>query len=155
MERLTAEQRAGAAQQASAPIAGQSHDQLLAFEKQYMRSAGGVLDEQLSDQIAALEANSDAAATAQWLHEDLGSDTRADLAKISVPLLEIVPFNAPDLVNSPVQYTEDQKVGYYRTLLAGAPKLQVVSISPARHFAMFDQPDKLHTIVDAFLNQNR
>jgi pimeloyl-ACP methyl ester carboxylesterase len=155
MERLSAEQRAGAAQQASAPIAGQSHDQMLAFEKQYMRSAGGVLDEQLSDQIAALEANSDPAATAQWLREDLGSDTRADLAKITVPLLEIVPFNAPDLTNSPVQYTEDQKVGYYRTLLAGAPRLQVLSVSPARHFAMFDQPDKLNAILDAFLNQNR
>jgi len=155
MERLTAEQRAGAAQQASAPIAGQSHDQLLAFDKQYMRSAGGVLDDQLSDQIAELAANSDPAATAQWLREDLGSDTRADLAKISVPLLEIVPYNAPDLTGSPVQYTEDQKAGYYRTLLAGAPKLQVISISPARHFAMFDQPDKLNTLVDAFLAQNR
>ncbi|HTD35328.1 MAG TPA: alpha/beta hydrolase [Candidatus Elarobacter sp.] len=155
MESLTAEQRAGAGQQASAQIAGQSHDQLLAFEKQYMRSAGGVLDPQLSDQIAELEANSDANGTAQWLREDLGSDTRADLGKITVPLLEIVPYNAPDLANSPAKYTEDQKAGYYRTLLNGAPKLQVVTISPARHFAMFDQPEKLNAIVDAFLNQNR
>jgi pimeloyl-ACP methyl ester carboxylesterase len=155
MESLTAEQRAGAGQQASAQIAGQSHDRLLAFEKQYMRSAGGVLDAQLSDQIAELEANSDANATAQWLREDLASDTRAGLAKITVPLLEIVPYNEPDLANSPAKYTEDQKVGYYRTLLSGAPRLQVVSISPARHFAMFDQPDKLDAIVDGFLTQNR
>lgn len=155
MERITAEQRATVAQQQTAVIRSVTHDQFLAYEKQYMRSAGGVIDADLSDQIAALEANSDPAATAQWLGEDLASDTRAGLAKITVPLLEIVPYNAPDLVNSPAQYTEDQKVAYYRTLLSGAPKLQVVSISPARHFAMFDQPDKLDAILDAFLAQNR
>jgi pimeloyl-ACP methyl ester carboxylesterase len=155
MERLTAEQRAGAAQQASAPIATQSHDQLLAFDKQYMRSTGGVLDAQLGDQMADLEANSDPAGTAQWLREDLSSDTRADLVKVSVPMLEIVPFYAPDLAGSPVQYTEDQKAAYYRTLLSGAPKLQVVSVSPARHFVLFDQPDRVFAIVDAFLDQNR
>jgi pimeloyl-ACP methyl ester carboxylesterase len=152
MDRLTAEQRAGAAQQASAPIAGQTRDQLLAFEKGYMKSAGGVLDAQLADQLAELEANSDTAAVAQWLREDLGADLRPNLAKISVPLLEIVPYNAPDLTNAPQSYTEEQKVAYYRTLLSGVPKLQVVSVSPARHFAMFDQPDKIFAIVDAFLN---
>lgn len=155
MERLTAEQRAGVATQQSAQVAAVTHDQMLAFEKQYMRTAGGVIDPATSDEIAALEANSDPAGTAQWLREDLASDTRVDLAKITVPLLEISPYNAPDLTNSPVQYTEDQKVAYYRTLLTGAPKLQVVSISPARHFAMFDQPDKLYAIVDTFLSQNR
>ncbi|HEX3463317.1 MAG TPA: alpha/beta hydrolase [Candidatus Elarobacter sp.] len=155
METVTAEQRAALAQQSSAAIARQGHDEMAAFEKGYMRGAGGVLDDQLSDQIATLEANSDPAGTAQWLAEDLASDTRAGLAKITVPLLEIVPYNAPDLANSPAKYTEDQKVSYYRTLLNGAPKVQVVSISPARHFAMFDQPDKLNAIVDAFLSQNR
>ncbi len=38
-----------------------------------------------------------------------------------------------------------------RTLLAGAPKLQVVSVSPARHFAMLDQPDRVFALIDAFL----
>ena len=155
MERATAEQRVSSADQMAGPIAGQTHAQLLDFEKGYMRSAGGVLDAQLGDQLAELEANSDTGAIAQWLREDLAGDLRPDLAKISVPLLVIAPYNAPDLTNAPAQYTEDQKVAYYRALLSGAPKLQVVSVSPARHFAMFDQPDKVFAIVDAFLNQNR
>jgi len=155
LERITAEQRATMAQQTSAGIAGQSREQLLAFEKGYMKSAGGVLDPQLADQVAELEANSDTTAVAQWLREDLANDSRADLAKISVPLLEIVPYNAPDLANSPAAYTEDQKVAYYRTLLTGVPKLQVVSVSPARHFAQLDQPDRVFAIIDAFLNQTR
>ncbi|HZW53019.1 MAG TPA: alpha/beta hydrolase [Candidatus Elarobacter sp.] len=152
MERVTAEQRAGAAQQASGPIAGQTREQLLAFEKSYMKGAGGVLDAQLADQLAELEANSDTSAVAQWLREDFGGDLRPDLAKITVPLLEIVPYNAPDLANAPQSYTAEQKVMYYRGLLAGAPKVQVVSVSPARHFAMFDQPDKIFAIVNAFLD---
>jgi pimeloyl-ACP methyl ester carboxylesterase len=155
LERITAEQRAAAAQQAAAPIAGQSRAQLLEFEKGYMKSAGGVLDAQLADQLAELEANSDSSAVAQWLREDISGDLRPDVAKISVPLLEIVPYNAPDLVNAPVQYTEDQKVAYYRTLLGGAPKVQVISVSPARHFAMLDQPDRVFAIIEAFLTQNR
>jgi len=33
--------------------------------------------------------------------------------------------------------------------------VQVVSISPARHFAMFDQPQQFFAILDAFIAQNR
>ncbi len=155
MERVTAEQRAGGAQQAATQIAGETHSQLLDFEKNYMHTAGGVLDPALADQLAELEARSDPASVGEWLREDLSSDLRPDLAKITVPLLEIAPYNAPDLAGSPVQYTAEQKAQYYGTLLAGAPKLQVVSIAPARHFAMFDQPQQFFTIVDAFLAQNR
>ncbi|MEO7040588.1 MAG: alpha/beta hydrolase, partial [Candidatus Elarobacter sp.] len=154
MERATAEQRTAAAEQAAGPIAKTTHAQLLDYEKGYMRTAGGVLDPELADQAAALEAKSDPAAIAEWLREDLNSDLRPDLSKISVPLLEIAPFNAPDLANAPVSYTEDQKVQYYRALLAGAPKLQVHSISPARHFVMLDQPARFLAAVDAFLSEN-
>lgn len=155
MERVSAEQRSGIAAQTAAQIAGESHQQLLDYEKRYMNSAGGVLDASLAATLAELEATSDPAAVAQWLREDLTSDTRGDLAKISVPVLEIVPYNAPDLANAPVKYSEDEKAAYYRTLLAGVPHLQVVTVSPARHFAMYDQPDRLFTLVDAFLRQTR
>lgn len=154
MERVTAEQRAGGAQQAATQIAAETHDQLLQYEKMYMHGPGGVIDPALADQLADLEARSDPGATAEWLREDLGSDLRPDLAKITVPLLEIAPFNQPDLANSLNPYTADQKAQYYQSLLAGAPKLQVVSLAPARHFAMFDQPQQFFAIVDAFLAQN-
>jgi pimeloyl-ACP methyl ester carboxylesterase len=155
MERATAEQRVSTADQMAGPIAGQSHAQLLDFEKGYMRTAGGVLDTAQADQAAELEARSDPAAVAQWLREDLMTDLRPGLAKISVPLLEIAPYYAPDLANAPYKYSEDEKATYYRGLLAGAPKLQVVTISPARHFVMLDQPQRFFTTVDAFVAQNR
>jgi pimeloyl-ACP methyl ester carboxylesterase len=39
--------------------------------------------------------------------------------------------------------SEAQKTAYYQSLLANAPNAKVVSISPARHFVMLDQPVKL------------
>jgi pimeloyl-ACP methyl ester carboxylesterase len=47
--------------------------------------------------------------------------------------------------------TEADKAGYYRSLLAGTPKLDVVSIAPARHFVMFDQPAKFAAVITRFL----
>jgi pimeloyl-ACP methyl ester carboxylesterase len=155
IERATPEQRAAAAQQASTQIAALTHQQLLDYDKAYMNSSGGMLDSEQAAAAAALAANSDPPTTAQWLREDLIADLRPELAKITVPLLEIVPFNAPDLAGAPLSFTEEQKVGYYRTLLSGAPNVQIVSVSPARHFAMLDQPEKVFAIVDAFLTQAR
>ena len=155
LERITPEQRAAAAQQGSATIATLTHQQLLEYDKSYMNSSGGVLDAGEAAAAAELAANSDPPTTAQWLREDLMADLRPDLAKITIPLLEIVPFNAPDLAGQPLSYTEAQKVEYYRTLLSGAPKVQIVSVSPARHFAMLDQPDKVFALLETFLNQAR
>ena len=155
LERITPEQRAGAAQQGSAAIATLTRQQLLDYEKSYMNSSGGVLDAGEAAAAAELEANGDTPTIAQWLREDLLADLRPDLPKITVPLLEIVPFNAPDLAGQPLSYTEAQKVAYYRTLLTGAPKLNVVSVSPARHFAMLDQPDNVFALVSAFLTEAR
>jgi hypothetical protein len=46
---------------------------------------------------------------------------------------------------------EDGKTNYYRMLLGGIAKLEVVSISPARHFVMFDQPEKFSATLDRAL----
>jgi len=155
MERVTAEQRADGAQQAATTIAAESQTQLRDYEKTYMNGPGGVLDSALADQLADLEARGDPPTIAEWLREDLGGDLRPDLPKIRVPLLEIAPFNQADMANSLHPFTADQKVQYYETLLAGAPRVQVVSIAPARHFAMLDQPQQFFAIVDAFIAQNR
>lgn len=61
----------------------------------------------------------------------------------------ISPFHAPDFARLGVD--EPGKTGYYRTLLNGVGKLEVVSISPARHFVMFDQPEKFATALDRAL----
>jgi len=155
LERITAEQRLSAANDTFAQVTSQSHDQMVAYETQYMRTPGGVIDPALAASLAELEANSVPAAVAEWLKEDLTTDLRPQLARVSVPLLEIAPYNAPDVTSLADPYTEDQKATYYRALLSGAPRVQVVTVSPARHFAMFDAPDRVFAVVDAFLAQNR
>jgi len=154
LDTLTAEQRAAAVDKAAATVATETHAQLLEYEQGYMRAAGGVIDPDLAAAAAELSARSEPAAVAQWMREDFSADLRPALPKVTVPLLEIVPYNAPDLASAPFQYTEEQKVQYYRALLAGAPQLAVVSISPARHFVMLDQPQRVFGAIDAFLAQH-
>jgi pimeloyl-ACP methyl ester carboxylesterase len=79
------------------------------------------------------------------------------LPKISVPLLEISPYNAPDFAAAAARsgqplISEQQKTDYYRQLLAGTPHLTVTSISPSRHFVMLDQPQRFLQVVDDFLS---
>jgi hypothetical protein len=77
------------------------------------------------------------------------ADLRPRLPGIKVPVVEVSPFNAPDFAAMGVD--EDRKTGYYRMLLNGIEKLEVVSIAPARHFVMFDQPAKFAAALDAAL----
>jgi pimeloyl-ACP methyl ester carboxylesterase len=51
--------------------------------------------------------------------------------------------------------SEEQKTAYYEKLLAGAPDVKVVSISPSRHFVMLDQPRRFLEAVDGFLERLR
>jgi len=43
------------------------------------------------------------------------------------------------------------KRAYYASLLRGVPELEVVTIAPARHFVMLDQPDALVAALRKFL----
>lgn len=139
----TPEQRAVAAQRASAQIAGESQAQLVAFEKQYM--AGATMQADLIEPTAQLEARSDPKAIAAWLAADLNADTRAQMHDATVPILELMPYSAP----SP--YTQAQTLGFYQMLLAGAPQSTVTPIPGARHFAMLDQPQAVDAAIMQFL----
>jgi pimeloyl-ACP methyl ester carboxylesterase len=151
MQQLTQAQREAIGAQMSAGVKTQTHDQLLAFEKGYMASVG-VNDAALGDQVAALSAQSDSPSVAAWLQADLASDLRANLAKIIVPVLEIAPYSpAEGNPAAPLHFTEPEKAAYYRTLLAGVAKLDVVTITPARHFVMLDQPERFQKALDDFL----
>jgi pimeloyl-ACP methyl ester carboxylesterase len=77
------------------------------------------------------------------------ADLRPKLTSIKVPVVEISPFNAPDF--AAIGVDENRKTGYYRMLLAGIEKLDVVSIAAARHFVMFDQPEKFAAALDGAL----
>ena len=151
MQQLTAQQREGAGAQMSAAVKTQTHEQFLAFEKGYMASIG-VSDAALAEQLATLSAQSDTPTVAAWLHADLAADLRPRLAKITVPVLEIAPYSpAEGAATSPMRYTEAEKGDYYRALLAGVAKLDVVTIAPARHFVMLDQPERFQKALDDFL----
>ena len=85
------------------------------------------------------------------MSEDVALDLRPGLASISIPVLEISPYNAADFSNPARPISEPQKTAYYSALLQGTPKLEVVSIAPARHFVMFDQPDAFAAALTRFL----
>lgn len=73
------------------------------------------------------------------------------LKSAKVPIVEISPYYAADFAAGPMAKSEQQKADYYRSLLADAPQAKVVSISPARHFVMLDQPAKFATALDDFI----
>jgi pimeloyl-ACP methyl ester carboxylesterase len=151
MQQLTQQQREATGAQMAATVKVQTHDQLLAFEKGYMASVG-VNDAALADQLATLSAQSDPPSIAAWLQADLAADLRPNLAKITVPVLEIAPYSpAEGNPAAPIRFTEPEKAAYYRTLLAGVAKLDVVTIAGARHFVMLDQPERFQKALDDFL----
>ena len=140
--------RSALAQQARAQLAGQTPEQFAAYQQTYM-GRFGVIDPATAARLAELSGRSDPGATADFAAQVLMLDLRPKLPAISVPVIEISPFHAPDFAAMGVD--EDAKTNYYRMLLQGVAKLDVVSVSPARHFAMFDQPEKFAAALDGAL----
>lgn len=145
----TPDQRASMAAQYSSALRSTDSSQKLASEKQYM-STIGTFRPDLIDPTAQLEAKSDLKAEAAWTYEDLTTDLRPNLAKITIPFLELMPYNQAD-ATPPMSYTQEQTLAFYRSLLAGAPKVSVVAIAPSRHFAMLDQPAAFEKEIESFL----
>lgn len=122
-----------------------------AFARQqqaYMRTIG-VLDMGKADALAQLSARSDPAATGQYAADVLNLDLRPGLKDIGAPLLVISPYHELDASQQGI--SESAKADYYKALLEGAPRVQVVSVAPARHFAMIDQPEKVIDAIRSFL----
>ncbi len=140
--------RSALAQQARAQLAGLTPEQFAAYQQTYM-GRFGVIDAATASRLAELSGRSDPGATADFAAQLLMLDLRPKLPAISVPVIEISPFHAPDFAAMGVN--EDAKTNYYRMLLQGVAKLDVVSVSPARHFVMFDQPEKFAAALDGAL----
>jgi pimeloyl-ACP methyl ester carboxylesterase len=145
----TADKREAVAAQMAAMYASMDSAKELAGEKAYMASVGTNKPE-LVDSTAALEAKSDPKAVGAWAQADLESDLRPGLAKITVPFVEIMPYDPADQ-KPPTNYTQDQVKQFYQQLIAAAPKGSVVAIAPSRHFAMLDQPDAFYAAITQFL----
>lgn len=144
--------RSALAQAARTQIESQTAEQFAAYEQAYMRQVG-LLDPAAADELAARAARSDVRTVARFAAEIIGLDLRPQLGAIRVPVVEIAPFNAPDLARMGID--EAGKVSYYRQLLRGVERLEVLAVSPARHFVMFDQPEKFATVMDTALERLR
>ncbi len=109
----------------------------------------GVTDMARADELAKLSAKSDAAAVMQYMAETFAMDLRPLLPRITVPVMVMAPYFGEDDTQN--QVTQQVKTDYYTALLDGLAKVEVVSVAPARHFAMFDQPQQVHDAIRRFL----
>ncbi len=131
-----------------ARMAGASKEMFALQQQQYMRGVG-VTDMARADELAKLSARSDPDAMIDAMGELFELDLRPGLKDIKVPVLLVAPYFEPD--SSQTGTTREMKTGYYKQLMAGTPKLQVLSIAPARHFVMFDQPQMLADALRTYL----
>jgi len=142
-DKIAAMADAAAAKMAAIPQAG-----FAAFEKTgsipYLVTAPGDVDA-----IATLAGKSDPKAAAQWFKEDLELDLRPQLAKATVPILLLAPYD-PALEGAYLP-TAAKKQAFYAGIVKNAPDASVVVIPNARHFAMYDQPKATSDAIDAFL----
>jgi pimeloyl-ACP methyl ester carboxylesterase len=143
-----ANDRTALADSTRAQFGSQSREQFAAGQLMYMRAIG-TTSESVAQELAPLAARSDVGATADFAAQLMALDLRPMLSAIRVPVTVISPFNAPDFARMGMD--EAGKTGYYRSLLQGVARLEVVSIAPARHFVMFDQPEKFSAALDQAL----
>lgn len=151
MDTMSAAQRQAAALKMSAPLAHLTPDQLLVgartYTIPYMTQAKNI------DAVVALGKGADPGATAEYMTELVGADLRPALSKITVPLLELGPFDATLDPGNPYMPIKSltEKQAYYAKLLSNDPTAKVQIIDNSRHFIMFDQPQAFYDAVGAFL----
>lgn len=115
-----------------------------------------VIDPAKAACYAKLTAKSNPAATTEYAAEDFAAGYRPGLENITVPLLEISPYYAPDFRRAaarsdrPVTSAKD-KAELHRKLLSGAQNSKVVTLSPSRHFGMLDAQQKFLHALEQFL----
>lgn len=147
-ENWLAEQRKQMVAMINSPKPAQTAEAFAAQQQQYMRGTG-TLDMARADELAKLSGKSDAAAVMRYMADGVGVDFRSVLPSIKAPVLLIVPFSPVDASQQPMD--EAGKAAYYKTLMQGTPEVTVKSVSPARHFAMFDQPQMVADAIRAYL----
>ena len=147
-ENTPPEQRAAMAEAFRQRMAAPTPQAFAAQQQQYMRAVG-VIDMAKADDLALLTSRSDPAAAAAFAGAVLALDLRPGLPKIRAPMLMLVPSYGPD--NAAMGGTANDKLAYYRELMAGTPSLDVQVIDNARHFAMLDQPRAVNDALRQFL----
>lgn len=148
-ENMTQDQRNAMADNMRVQMASADQKTYAQQQVQYMRTIG-VVDVQLADKIAALSAQSDPVATAEYMADLFRLDLRKDLPAINVPLAIVSPYYALDFAGS--NLSAEAKHAYYEGLMKGTPKLRMVPIAGARHFPMYDQAQVFQEKLAEFIN---
>ena len=143
-----ADQRAQLAGAMAARMPSEKPAMVAAQQQQYMRGMG-VIDIARADELAKLMNKSDPAAVHNYMVDGFAVDLRPALPSIKAPVLVIAPYF--DLDAAQQQTTQENKTEYYRTVMKGTPNLKVMAVSPARHFAMFDQPQAVNEAIGDYL----
>jgi len=118
-----------------------------------------VTDQTLAARVAALSLRSDRHAVASYGRDLYAADLRPQLPQLTVPTILIVPVPAPPI---PAYYPPQMAtmsdvdrrtnvVGFYQTLVVGAPQLTIMPVDNSRHFVMLDQPAVFAQLLDTFL----
>ncbi len=109
--------------------------------------------------VATLSAKSDQGATAEYFGELSKTDLRPDLAKLTVPTLEIAPvptvpqpYEGPQASAASMADRETGYKGFYTSLFPGAPNVTVVTVPNSKHFVMIDQPKALFDAITSFVS---
>lgn len=152
MDAMTPAQRQVEADKIAAEVANATPAQFRKQAFSFMQPPC-TIDAAMDARFLPLIARSDQATVAEFLKQGVPSDFRPGLKGITVPLLEISPYYAPDFTEPPMKLTEAEKTAYYHRMLVGTPDAQVLSISPSRHCVMFDQPEKLDRAIEDFLKR--
>jgi pimeloyl-ACP methyl ester carboxylesterase len=149
-EALPPAQRAAYGQTMKARMAGLAPALFAKQQQGYMRTIG-VMDMGKADDIAQLTGRSDPASVGQYAADVLALDLRPGLKNIQAPVLLIAPWFDLDNTVQGQTITRENKLDYYRALMAGTPKLEVITVAPARHFAMIDQPQQVNDAIRKYL----
>jgi len=148
LARLPEKARKGVADDIAKQMTAATEAETLANHKAYMGNTGTNRPELVEPGVTLL-ARSDPKAVATWMHELIVTDLRPQLPRVTIPMLEIMPYQPPAAGQEP-GYTQEQTLGFYKSLVAGAPKATVTAITPSRHFVMLDQPDLFYDALAKF-----
>ena len=102
----------------------------LAVQKNYMSTIGTNRPE-LIEPAACLQARSDPKAVAAWLRPGPHDQPAPNLGRVTIPLLEIMPYDPAD-ANRPPGHTQEQTLAFYESLVAGGRPRRPSSPSPPR-----------------------
>ena len=147
-EAMPAAERASMAANMKARMAAADPAQFARQQQAYMRTIG-VRDMAQADQLALLSGRSDPAAAGVYIAEVLALDLRPALGQIKAPMLVLAPWSGQNPMEA--RGTPEAKAAWYKSLLAGAPNVRVLPVPDAGHFVMFDQPQRLNTMLSAYL----